>query len=125
MAKITKIKASDPKKSEKAAEKSATPTITRKKIVIEDKKTEKAKQKTAKKDSKPTKKSFILFRPFIALGRYLRDSWREIRQVRWPNRKTTWKMMLAVLVYTALFVAIISLLDILFSSLFNLILGKG
>ena len=124
MAKITRIKASDtPRKEEKSAE----PTITRKKVVVKDKKTEKTKRveaKKAKKSEKKTegKKTFILFRPFTAFGRYLRDSWREIRQVRWPNRKATWKMVFAVLVYTAIFIILISLLDLFFTWLFSLIL---
>ena len=71
-------------------------------------------------EKEPKRKVFILFRPFVALGRYLRDAWREILQVRWPNRKATWKMVLAVLVYTALFVLMISLLDLFFTWLFNL-----
>ena len=107
MANITRIKASDtPKKVEakKAEAKKAEP-----------------KPKKVKK-APEGKKVFILFRPFVALGRYLRDSWREIRQVRWPNRKATWKMVLAVLVYTALFVIIISLLDLFFTWLFSLII---
>ncbi len=79
----------------------------------------------AKKKEKTNKKPFILFRPFIAFGHYLKDSWKELRQVRWPNRKATWKMVLAVLVYTALFVLIISLLDLFFTWLFNIILGKA
>ena len=124
MAKITRIKASDtPRKEEKTAE----PTITRKKVVVKDKKTEKTKRVEAKKAIKAEKKTegkktFILFRPFVAFFRYLRDSWREIRQVRWPNRKATWKMVLAVLVYTALFIILISLLDLFFTWLFSLIL---
>ncbi len=126
MAKITRIKASDsPKKKE-----DETPTITRKKVVVEDKKSEKLKRKEAKKaekqiDKKSEKKPFILIRPFVYLFRYIRNSWRELRQVRWPNRKATWKMVLAVIVYTLLFVVIITLLDVFFSWLFNLILGKG
>lgn len=101
MAKITRIKASDSPRNEKPAGKIAEPKV---------------------KKSEKKKKTFILFRPFVALGRYLRDSWREIRQVRWPNRKATWKMVLAVLVYTALFVLIITLLDMFFTWLFSLII---
>ena len=128
MAKITRIKASDeaPRKEEAEA-----PAITRKKVVVKDKKSEKAKRKEAKAaekkvavNKKTEKKPFILIRPFVYLGRYLRDSWLELRQVRWPNRKATWKMVLAVLVYTALFVLFISLLDLFFTWLFSLILGK-
>ena len=130
MAKITKIKASD-SGGEKDKEEQL---ITRKKVVVKDKKLEKNTKKEAKKALKAEKKAkrlesgkktFILFRPFVALGRYLRDSWQELRQVRWPNRKTTWKMVFAVLVYTLLFVLLITLLDIFFTWLFNLILGKA
>ncbi len=123
MAKITRIKASDSPRKEKADSK---PTITRKKVVVKDKKAEKTKrvQKTQKSEKSTEKKPFILIRPIVYLGRYLRDSWRELRQVRWPNRKATWKMVLAVVVYTAIFVIFISLLDLFFSWLFNLILGN-
>ena len=146
MAKITRIKASDgPRKKEDDAER----TIVRKKVSVTDKKTAKAKRAKAKADAKKIsldtpektvdraekggkrpkatktrKKPFILFRPFVALGHYLRDSWRELRQVRWPNRKLTWKMVLAVIIYSLLFVVLISLLDLFFSWLFNLMLAK-
>ena len=123
MAKITRIKASDsPSKNEAADE----PAITRKKVVVKDKKSEKNKRNAEKKvtTSKSEKKPFILIRPFVYLGRYIRDSWRELRQVRWPNRKATWKMVLAVLVYTAIFMVFISLLDLFFTWLSNLILNK-
>ena len=127
MAKITKIKASE---SSSSKEESNEPTITRKKVVVKDKKSEKTKRDKLKKaekqigKSKSTKKKpFILFRPFVALFSYLHNSWLELRQVRWPNRKATWKMVLAVMVYCLLFVVIISLLDLFFSWLFKLILG--
>ena len=71
---------------------------------------------------KPLKQVFILARPFVALGRYLRNSWRELRQVRWPNRTATWKMTLAVLVYCAIFIVFIMLLDALFTFIFDLLL---
>ncbi|MDO4753025.1 MAG: preprotein translocase subunit SecE [Candidatus Saccharibacteria bacterium] len=130
MAKITRIKASDGPRDDKPADHIDEPPITREKVVIKDKKTEKSAKAAKKAEKKKerevknadSKKVFVLFRPFVALGRYLRDSWREIRQVRWPNRKATWKMVLAVIIYTALFVAIISLLDIFFTWLFSLII---
>lgn len=127
MAKITRIKASDgPSKKEAVSE----PAITRKKVIVKDKKSEKTKRKDKKvaekkvaTGKKSDKKPFILFRPFVYLWRYIRDSWQELRKVRWPNRKATWKMVLAVLAYTAIFVLFISLLDLFFTWLFNLILG--
>lgn len=131
MAKVTRIKASDGPRKEK--DEAGTPAITRKKVVVKDKKTEKAKREKAKTAEKQIsvpgnnnkKKPFILIRPFVYLGRYIKDSWMELRQVRWPNRKTTWKMVLAVIIYSALFMIIISLLDLLFSWLFGLILGNN
>lgn len=130
MAKITRIKASDGPRKEDEPE--GAPAITRKKVVVKDKKSEKAKREQAKaaekKISAPKKKAekkpFFLIAPFVYLWRYLRDSWMELRQVRWPNRKTTWKMVLAVIIYSALFMVIISLLDLFFSWLFGLILGS-
>ncbi|MBR3353121.1 preprotein translocase subunit SecE [Candidatus Saccharibacteria bacterium] len=129
MAKITRIKASDDSSKK---EEPSEPTITRKKVVVKDKKLEKINRKDAKKAEKLAKKQssskerkpFILIRPFVYLGRYLRDSWRELRQVRWPNRKATWKMVLAVIIYTALFMIIITLLDMFFSWIFSLLLSK-
>lgn len=126
--KVTRIKASE---SSVKVEEEQSP-ITRKKVVVDDKKQAAVKRKEIRKAEKLAKKQaraaenkkvFILFRPFVALFRYLRDAWREIRQVRWPSRKDTWKMVVAVLAYTALFVIIISLLDLFFKWLFGLILG--
>lgn len=121
-AKITRIKASDSRENEPAE-----PTITRKKVVLKDKKQEKKDKKQEKKAVKATKtqtgkKHFILFRPFCAIGRYFKESWQEIRQVRWPNRKATWKLVLAVVIYTAIFIVLLLLLDLLFSAIFNNIL---
>ncbi len=82
----------------------------------------KALKKSQKSDEeRPVKSYFVLARPFVAFGRYLRDSWREIRQVRWPNRKATWKMTLAVLVYVALFMVFLTLLDVFFTFIFDLL----
>lgn len=58
---------------------------------------------------------------FVVIGRYFRDSWLELRQVRWPNRKSTWSMIVAVLVFSGIFIIVITLLDIAFEKLFNLI----
>jgi preprotein translocase subunit SecE len=117
---VHKIKAKDDSPSKKT-EKSKAPVKKDQKPV---KKTDDKAVKAVKKaEQKPAKKGFILFRPFIAFARYVRDSWREIRQVRWPNRKLTWKMTGAVIVYVIIFGTVIMLLDMLFSTLFNLLLG--
>ncbi|MBR5389327.1 preprotein translocase subunit SecE [Candidatus Saccharibacteria bacterium] len=117
MAHVTRIKAHD---SAKSKDSKPTPVEKTEKIKLVSKKEKKVKKQDKAKDD--GKKPFILLRPFVAFGRYLRDSWRELRQVRWPNRKVTWKMVLAVFVYTALFVTFLVVVDLLFDWLFNIIL---
>ena len=54
----------------------------------------------AKKVAKPARKPLIIiFLPFIALGRYFRNSWRELRQVEWPSRRATWQMTLGIILF--------------------------
>ena len=100
------------------------------KAEVEAKKVEKKAEKPKKTAKKAPKWLLIItwpFRmiakPFIALGRYIHDSWLELRQVRWPSRGATWKMFLAIILYAGLFMGIIALLDMLFTWLFNLIIG--
>lgn len=61
--------------------------------------------------------------PFLALGRYFKGAWHELRQVRWPDRATSWQMTGALLAFTAFFVLIITVLDAIFKFLFEFILG--
>ena len=92
------------------------------KVTVKKAKEAKIVKKTTKKSTKkanPDKKPFILVRPFVALGHYVKSSWQELRHVRWPNRKATWKMTLAMLIYCAIFLVFIVLLDLLFSLIFN------
>lgn len=70
--------------------------------------------------------NFKLFKKPIkaikAFGGYFKGAWQELRQVRWPNRKATWGMTLAVLLFTGFFIVLVILLDIAFKELFVLIL---
>ena len=90
-----------------------------------EKKAEKLAAKPAKKASGENSKNpfirFLLFitTPIRAFFRYLAESWQELKQVRWPNRKMTWKLVFAVILYTVIFAAIIMVLDALFTLLFN------
>ena len=79
--------------------------------------------KKANKKHKTPKFIRVITKPFRAFGRYLRDSWGELRQVRWPSRKATWKLTLAVIVYCGILIAIIMGLDLVFTELFGWILG--
>ncbi len=136
MANVTRIKAKDDG-AKKKADKSEDAEVTRKvsikaknsenkkvraKQAAAAKKAEKAELKAAKETKAEKKKVFILFRPFAAIGRYIRDSFREVRQVRWPDRKSTWKMTLSVVVYVMLIAATIMLLDAFFTFIFNQLL---
>ncbi len=143
MANITRIKAKDDGGSKKKeAHSSDEPAEVTRKVTVkaknsENKKSKKASREAEKKlnkaekkaaakknkDEKPLKECFFLFIPFIALGRYIRDSFRELRQVRWPNRKETWKLVLSVIVYVIIIAGFIMLLDMLFNYIFSQIYG--
>jgi len=90
-------------------------------VAIKDKKISKKLKSVAGK----IKKVKVIGKPlsFIAkIGRYFKGSWLELRQVRWPNRKATWSLTLAVILFSAAFVALILLLDFGFDNLFKLII---
>ena len=92
-------------------------------------KTEKVTEATVVAAEKPvkTKKSGKGVRGAGALrgiGGYFKGAWVELRQVRWPNRRATWSLTGAVLLYSAFFVVLVLLLDAAFKYLFELILGK-
>lgn len=125
MANITRIKAKDPRaKAEPEPEKSGPKPVKAQPAKVtkpeKPKKTEKAAKTKTDKPKKPMSAPvrFITW-PF----RYLHESWLELRQVRWPSRGAAWKMVLAVLFYTALFILIIVLLDALFTLIFNQLLS--
>ncbi len=103
-ANVTRIKAAD----EKADVKSSKPV--------------KHQTSSVKKSSK---KSFlsVVARPFVSLGGYFKGAWYELKQVHWPNRRATWGLTIAVLLFSAFFIVVILLLDVLFKYLFQLILG--
>lgn len=62
--------------------------------------------------------------PAKATGGYFKGAWYELKQVRWPNRRATWGMTLALIGFTAFFVAFILLLDAAFKYTFQLTLGS-
>ena len=137
MANITRIKAGDSKGKIEKTEQPAkihqeTKTTTSKQPTKKLTKLEKAQQKYEKKqlkkqqklakkaNKKPLPKALrILTAPFRKIGSYIHASWQELRQVRWPNRKMTWKLVSAVVIYTVLFSVVIMLLDAGFTLLFN------
>jgi preprotein translocase SecE subunit len=134
MAHVTRIKADDKKSEEKPQ--STSKNIKKavkiaKTIVKEQKETSKVKTKAEKSNKKPMPKALriitapfrFIAKPFIAFGNYIYNSWLEIRQVRWPNRKATWKLVGAIFLYAAFFIVLVAILDGLFNFIFSKIIG--
>lgn len=94
-------------------------TVTRV-VASDDTKTAKKPKKTAARvmtsDDEMVKKQNI-FKKFIG---YFKGSWYELKQVRWPNRRATWGMTAALLIFTAFFVLLIVVTDTLWEYLFKL-----
>lgn len=55
---------------------------------------------------------------------YFVGAWRELKQVRWPDRKSTWSLTLGVIAYSIFFAVLIIVLDAFFKYLFDLLV-KG
>ena len=53
---------------------------------------------------------------------YFKGAWIELKQVRWSDRKSTWGMTFAVVLFTLFFVVLILLLDAGFKYLFDFII---
>lgn len=86
---------------------------------------------TPKKAKKPTKavKAKVVSEStekknvFARIGGYFTGAWYELRQVRWPNRRATWALTLAVILFSIFFVLLIVLLDTFFKWIFELIIA--
>lgn len=81
-----------------------------------------ARKAKAPKIPKIKKEPKGFMKALFTFGGYFKGAWFELRQVRWPNRKATWSLTLAVILFTAFFFLLIVLLDAGFKQLFNLIL---
>lgn len=56
--------------------------------------------------------------------KYLVNSWRELRQVHWPNRRETWRLTLAVFVFAVVFGALVAGVDKGLDELFKKVVLK-
>lgn len=119
---VTRVKAKDD--SNKNV-KTAKPKVNETSKKATSKYAAKVSGKKVKKTRKPAPKFIrIIFKPFISLGSYLKGAWSELKLVRWPSRKETWKMTGSVLGFSIAFGALILSADILFEWLFKLMLGQ-
>ena len=53
-----------------------------------------------------------------AVVRYFRDTWLELRRVRWPTLEDAWRLTKIVLVVTVVMALMLGVLDFLFSRQF-------
>jgi len=88
-------------------------------VVKQLKKPVKATKQTKVKVNKPKKS---IFKILAKIGGYFKGAWTELKQVRWPDRKSAWSLTAAVILFTGFFLALIVLLDYAFKMLFELIL---
>lgn len=51
--------------------------------------------------------------------KWLSNAWAELRQVTWPSRKETWRLVLAVFIFSALLSLFIALLDNALETIFR------
>lgn len=69
------------------------------------------------------------FKAFRILGRvlvpyYFRNSWKELKQVTWPNGKQTRQLTIAVIIFAIIFGAVVALLDFILDKVFKEVLLK-
>ena len=81
----------------------------------------KASKRTKKTPRQTPTNPFL--KTLFAIGGYFKGAWEELRLVRWPSRRATWGLTLAVILFSAFFVVLILLLDLVFKYLFELILS--
>jgi preprotein translocase SecE subunit len=46
-----------------------------------------------------------------AMPKFIKEAWAELRQVSWPNARTTMRLTLAVFIFSVVFGAIITIVD--------------
>jgi preprotein translocase SecE subunit len=56
--------------------------------------------------------------------KYFVNSWRELRQVHWPNRRETWRLTLAVFIFSIIFGAMVAGVDKGLDELFKKVVLK-
>ena len=102
-------------------------------------KTESAREKTeevAAKTVKPPKRRIrrsasVVMRPFkflrflrFIIPPYFRNSWKELKQVTWPNRKETRQLTVAVFIFAIAFGILVAVTDYGLDKIFKKVLLK-
>ena len=87
-----------------------------------DKKAIKLPKKTTKAVKVTKEPTNWFLKALFTIGRYFKGAWIELKQVRWPTRKATWGLTLAVILFSVFFVVLILLLDAFFKYIFELMI---
>lgn len=71
----------------------------------------------------------LIFRPIKKLlsflvPRYFVNSWKEVKLVSWPNRRETWRLTLAVMVFAIVFGSMVAGVDKVLDLLFKEVILK-
>lgn len=96
-----------------------------------NKATKKASKVGAVEVSTPTPKKGLLGKrvnplaPIKWLLRYVRDSYRELKKVTWPDKKTAWKLTGTVFLFSFIMAMFLFGLDSFFSKMFEKLFLKG
>ena len=110
--KVTRIKATDSARTKAGDKNDAIKAV----------KATKVSKKTPKNVNTPKESSNGFVKAVRGIGRYFKGAWVELKQVRWPTRKATWSLTLAVIIFSAFFVVLILLLDAFFKFIFELMI---
>ena len=112
----------EPKKVTRITAKDDSPKKTAKPAKTTDTKVVKAR-KTSAKTEIISVESTEHMNVFARIGGYFKGAWTELRQVRWPNRRATWQLTVAVVLFSLFFLGLILLLDAFFKYIFELIIA--
>lgn len=61
---------------------------------------------------------------YVLLPPYIRNSWRELRQVTWPNRRETFRLTYAVIIFSTIFGVIVFGVDLVLDKIFKELIIK-
>lgn len=111
----------DSGKTKPVTKKSSSQSTAKKTVAVAKDVSKKTKTAAAASKVKP-KKTRSKYNLLAAFWDYLKGAWYELTQVRWPNRRETWGMTIAVILFSAFFVALILGLDAIYKYLFDFIL---
>lgn len=106
-----------------AEKKKTSSTKVTTKVVATTDANKKAKKRVATTTATAKKQKPVADKQKKQRDNYFVGAWRELKQVRWPDRKETWSLTFAVIAYSIFFFLLIILLDAFFKYLFDLVIG--